>query len=224
MNRITVRGVGFAAAAVAATSLVWTAPGATSSRADASTSSHRATLSASDALFSTNVGDVEPSSVEAARLHAAYLQTAHAGDRARARRAAQIAHRAHVLRLQRLAQEHANAAASTRASRSATRYVAPGSIRALGRSMAAARGWTGEQFSCLDNIYTHESHWNPLARNPSSGAYGIPQAQPASKLATAGSDWRTNPATQIAWGLHYIAKAYGSPCAAWAFWQDHSWY
>jgi hypothetical protein len=62
------------------------------------------------------------------------------------------------------------------------------------------------------------------ASNSSSGAYGIPQARPGSKMGSAGSDWRTNPATQIAWGLAYIARTYGDPCAAWSFWQSHSWY
>ena len=75
--------------------------------------------------------------------------------------------------------------------------------------MAAARGWTGSEWVCLDNIWTRESGWSTTAANP-SGAYGIPQASPGSKMASVGSDWRTNPVTQITWGLSYIANAYGT--------------
>ncbi|WP_242585543.1 transglycosylase SLT domain-containing protein [Streptomyces sp. MST-110588] len=80
------------------------------------------------------------------------------------------------------------------------------------------------QYQCFSNIVEHESGWNPAATNPSSGAYGLVQALPASKMASAGSDWKTNPATQIKWGLNYMNTTYGSPCAAWAFWQSHNWY
>lgn len=80
------------------------------------------------------------------------------------------------------------------------------------------------QYGCLDNIFTRESHWNPLDLNKNSGAYGIPQAVPGSKMASAGADWRTNPITQVKWGIHYINSRYGSPCRAWAFWQVHHWY
>ena len=103
------------------------------------------------------------------------------------------------------------------------RPVVPGTIRALGQKMAAARGWSGSQWQCLDNVWMRESGWSWAAENP-SGAYGIPQATPGSKMASAGADWLTNPATQIAWGLSYIANAYGSPCGAWDFWQSHLWY
>jgi len=90
--------------------------------------------------------------------------------------------------------------------------------------MLARYGWAAGQFSCLDPLWTRESGWNPYARNPRSGAYGIPQALPGSKMATAGGDWRTNPATQISWGLGYIKSRYGSPSAAWSYWQNHGWY
>jgi hypothetical protein len=73
-------------------------------------------------------------------------------------------------------------------------------------------------------MWTRESGWNTQADNPSSGAYGIPQALPGSKMASAGSDWQTNPATQIKWGLGYIKQTYGTPSAAWTFWQSHNWY
>lgn len=102
--------------------------------------------------------------------------------------------------------------------------VSPGSNRALGQSMAAARGWTGSQWSCLDSLWQRESGWNHLAMNPSSGAYGIPQSLPGSKMATVAGDWRTNPATQITWGMNYIAGRYGTPCGAWSHSQSVGWY
>lgn len=80
------------------------------------------------------------------------------------------------------------------------------------------------QFQCFSNIVQHESTWNYQATNPSSGAYGLVQALPASKMASAGADWQTNPATQIKWGVNYMNERYGSPCDAWAFWQANGHY
>ncbi|WP_165985401.1 lytic transglycosylase domain-containing protein [Streptomyces sp. YIM 98790] len=80
------------------------------------------------------------------------------------------------------------------------------------------------QFTCFAEIVERESGWDHTATNPSSGAYGLVQALPASKMASAGSDWRTNPETQIKWGLDYMNERYGSPCAAWDFWQANHWY
>ena len=104
--------------------------------------------------------------------------------------------------------------------------MSPAQARATARSMLGAYGFGDGQWGCLDSLWTGESSWNWAARNPSSGAYGIPQSLPASKMSSAGSDWLTNPATQIAWGLGYIKGRYGSPCAALAFWQGNSphWY
>lgn len=99
-----------------------------------------------------------------------------------------------------------------------------GSNREIGASLAAARGWTGAQWTCLDSLWQRESGWNHLAQNRSSGAYGIPQALPGSKMATVAADWRTNPATQITWGLGYIAGRYGTPCGAWSHSQTYGWY
>ncbi|MEW2302649.1 transglycosylase SLT domain-containing protein [Streptomyces sp. NPDC006655] len=80
------------------------------------------------------------------------------------------------------------------------------------------------QFNAFSKIVSHESGWNPSATNSSSGAYGLVQALPGSKMASAGSDWKTNPATQIKWGLDYMNSRYGSPTAAWSFWQANGWY
>ena len=90
--------------------------------------------------------------------------------------------------------------------------------------MVSDRGWGSDQWSCLDRLWQRESNWNHLARNPSSGAYGIPQSLPANKMASAGSDWQTNPATQITWGLNYISGRYGTPCAAWGHSERVGWY
>jgi hypothetical protein len=120
----------------------------------------------------------------------------------------------------------AAAPAPARASRSQTRTALPGaaggSPKAIAQSMLAARGWSG-QYSCLDSLWSKESGWKVSASNP-SGAYGIPQALPGSKMASAGPNWRSDPATQITWGLNYISSTYGSPCAAWSHSQADNWY
>lgn len=85
------------------------------------------------------------------------------------------------------------------------------------------RGWIG-QAGCLSNLWTAESGWNVLALNRASGAYGIPQALPAARMASAGRDWVHNPATQIRWGLTYIQQRYGGPCNAWRHFQRTRWY
>jgi len=87
-------------------------------------------------------------------------------------------------------------------------------------------GWGAGQFPPLDRLWQGESGWRWNARNPSSGAYGIPQSLPPDKMGAAGPDWRTNPATQIEWGLDYIKGRYGTPCAAYNFWLSHNphWY
>jgi hypothetical protein len=102
--------------------------------------------------------------------------------------------------------------------------VAAGSPRDIARAMAASRGWGGSQWTCLDKLWMRESKFETTVRNPHSGAYGIPQALPGSKMAAAGADWRTNPATQITWGLNYISARYGSPCNAWSYWLRHASY
>jgi len=105
-------------------------------------------------------------------------------------------------------------------------FTAPqtGSNRSIGRKMAAAHGWTGVQWDCLNNLWQKESGWSTRSSNSSGSAWGIPQALPGSKMRSAGSDWRTNPATQITWGIGYIDNRYGSACKAWGHWQSHNWY
>jgi hypothetical protein len=99
----------------------------------------------------------------------------------------------------------------------------PGTAQSIAYKMLPSFGFSTDQFGCLNNIWTRESGWRYNAEN-ASGAYGIPQALPGSKMASAGADWMTDPTTQIKWGIGYIKSVYGSPCNAWAFWQDHGWY
>lgn len=89
--------------------------------------------------------------------------------------------------------------------------------------MLSSHGWSS-QWSCLDDLWEQESNWNVTAENASSGAYGIAQALPGSKMASAGSNWETSAATQITWGLEYIQSTYGSPCAAWDHEESAGWY
>lgn len=100
----------------------------------------------------------------------------------------------------------------------------PGSAQAYAYDAVAARGWGEDQYNCLVSLWQKESGWRVNAENSSSGAYGIPQALPGSKMATAGDDWATNAGTQIEWGLGYITARYGTPCGAWAKSQASGWY
>jgi hypothetical protein len=170
--------------------------------------------------------------VEMAQLRAAQLlaqQKAAAAARAaaeRARRAEEASRKA------RAAAEAAAKAEATQTVGPAKPYTGPipascneyAGVRKTGCALMLDAGFGIDQFPCLDKLFTKESGWNYRATNPSTGAYGIPQALPGSKMATAGDDWMTNPATQIKWGLSYIDGRYGNPCTAWAHSQDTGWY
>jgi len=121
-----------------------------------------------------------------------------------------------------------NSSAAPRQSSGGSRPSAPtdpSGAQAIARDMMASKyGWGADQFGCLVPLWERESGWNVNAYNSSSGATGIPQALPGNKMATAGADWQTNPATQISWGLGYIADRYGSPCAAWDHSESVGWY
>ena len=120
--------------------------------------------------------------------------------------------------------EAAAAAAAAAAADLATRNT-PEGARAFAADLAASQyGWGADQFQCLDKLWQKESGWSYTALNASSGAAGIPQSLPGSKMATAGADWETNAATQITWGLGYIKGAYGTPCSAWSHSQSVNWY
>jgi len=96
--------------------------------------------------------------------------------------------------------------------------------RAYAVKLIEDRGWSDTEFQCLDLLWTRESNWNYQASNAVSGAAGIPQALPGSKMAAIANDWRTNPVTQMKWGLNYITQKYGTPCSAWAHSQQTGWY
>ncbi|WP_405618589.1 transglycosylase SLT domain-containing protein [Streptomyces sp. NBC_00076] len=124
------------------------------------------------------------------------------------------------------AKERAEAEAKTKAAKASGPASFPvqssysiAQIQAMARSVVSS-----DQFQCFSNIVDHESSWNYRAVNASSGAYGLFQALPGSKMSSVGSDWQTNPATQIKWGLNYMDSRYGSPCEAWSFWQANNWY
>lgn len=93
-----------------------------------------------------------------------------------------------------------------------------------GSARGAAKAIFGSQYSCAASLVSHESGWNVRATNPSSGAYGLPQALPGSKMASAGSDWQTNPVTQLRWMKSYVDSRYGGACSAWSFWTSHHYY
>lgn len=107
---------------------------------------------------------------------------------------------------------------------SATESLSDKDPRDIARALLGQFGFSSDQFGCLDSLWTRESNWTWNADNPSSSAYGIPQALPGSKMSSAGADWETNPATQIKWGLGYIQDRYGSPCGAWGHSQSNGWY
>jgi len=121
-------------------------------------------------------------------------------------------------------QAAAQAAAEQQAAAALAAANTPDGAKASAREQMSSRyGWGDDQFSCLVSLWQKESSWNYQAYNP-SGATGIPQSLPGSKMASAGADWQTNAATQIAWGLEYIADAYGSPCSAWSHSRATDWY
>jgi hypothetical protein len=125
-----------------------------------------------------------------------------------------------------LAAQHGHLPAIAHAATAASGATRPASgNEALGQQMASVYGWgSGAEWTCLDELWTRESGWRIVWNYQGSGAYGIPQALPASKMASAGPDWQTNPATQIRWGLRYVKETYGSPCGAWAHEETAGWY
>ena len=168
-----------------------------------------AALDASEATRQVAREKISLAELEQDRLVA---EARRAAARREARRRA-AAKRAAELAAARRAQQEKQQQAAKSASAPATPSGSPQQIAA---AMLGSFGWSSGQFGCLQSLWNAESGWNPSATNPTSGAYGIPQALPGSKMASAGADWQTNPATQIKWGLGYIKQVYGSPCAAWS--------
>lgn len=231
MSRISVRGfaVASATAVTAVGSVVGVASGSTAQNNDAEATAAGTTLLADIPMGEqaqvqtaslTQQADVQAIAAdasakkdaeEAARKAAAATAVA---KQEKAKKAADDAKK----------REAAREAASRDAQRDATSFAVQSSystsqIQAMARQMVPSGQW-----QCFSNIVDHESSWNYKAVNPSSGAYGLFQALPAGKYASAGADWQTNPATQIKWGLNYMDSRYGSPCEAWTFWQANHWY
>ena len=187
---------------------------------------------ANQALQTYRLRDTQ-AELAAARWQAAQERAARAAKRAAAARAAQAAARSAQAAARsaqaaaRSAQAAAHAAAQPTASQSAQTAppaAAPsGSAQQIAAAMLGSFGWSSSQFSCLDSLWERESGWSVTAANP-DGAYGIPQALPGAKMASAGPDWQTDAATQIRWGLEYIKSMYGSPCGAWDHELATGWY
>ncbi|WP_112465912.1 transglycosylase SLT domain-containing protein [Streptomyces triticisoli] len=232
MSRISVRGfaVASATAVTAVGSVVGVASGSVAQNNDAeATAADAMTL-----LADIPVGQqAQVQTVSLAQQADAQAIAADAGAKKEAEEAARkaaaqtaIAKKVAAEKAEKAAKERAEqqAAASRNAVRDASSFAVQSSytvaqVQAMARSMIPA-----DQFQCFSNIVQRESTWNYRAMNPSSGAYGLVQALPGSKMASAGADWQTNPATQIKWGLNYMNGRYGSPCGAWTFWQANHWY
>ncbi|MFV0462106.1 MAG: hypothetical protein ACK5MP_02750 [Nostocoides sp.] len=199
-----------------------------------SASAQAAALSAQQLATEDKLAQLQAQATKLAQQRTAGLAAQEA-----ARKAAEAAAKARAAAQAKAAREAARKAAAARASRGssgggATSGGSSGysggssgsNPQAIARSMMGNYGWGSNQFSCLVDLWNGESGWNWAATNPYSGAYGIPQSLPAWKMASAGSDWLTNPATQIRWGMGYIKAVYGSPCNAWSRWLSRSphWY
>jgi hypothetical protein len=160
--------------------------------------------------------------------HAYQLRLAETRDAIAQRRAART--RAAELAAKKAAAEQSPTATQTAAAAqpsqtaAATVPAASGSPQQIAEAMLGSFGWSSSQFSCLEPLWAHESGWSVSAYNPGSGAFGIPQALPGSRMASAGPDWQTDAATQIKWGLEYIKGTYGSPCGAWTHEEATGWY
>ncbi|MFF9215901.1 aggregation-promoting factor C-terminal-like domain-containing protein [Streptomyces viridosporus] len=236
MSRISVRGfaVASATAVTAVGSVVGVASGSTAQNNDV-----EATASGTTLLADIPAG--QQAQVQTASLTQQAETMAIAADTSAKKDAEEAARKAAAetaiakkeaaekqAKAEKEAKEREEAEAKAAASRSATRdasEIAVKSSYTVAEVQSIARQMIpGDQFQCFSNIVQRESTWNYLAVNPSSGAYGLVQALPGSKMASAGADWQTNPATQIKWGLGYMNERYGSPCGAWSFWQANHWY
>jgi hypothetical protein len=185
---------------------------------------------------SVNSAQLDGSGSLASQVQVSQAETALRKMQSAAFVARQAAARQAELRKQAAARRAADAAAAAQAAQQQDQQQAQqtpsapppatpsGSAQQIAMGMLGSYGWSSSQFSCLDSLWNAESGWNVYATNPVSGAYGIPQALPGSKMASAGPDWQTDAATQIRWGLSYIQSLYGSPCGAWAHEEADGWY
>ncbi|AWI30729.1 lytic transglycosylase domain-containing protein [Streptomyces sp. ICN441] len=236
MSRISVRG--FAVASATAVTTVGAVVGVASGNSLPANGDNLETTAADATLLADiPVGEqaqvqvaslTQQADAQAAAADAAARKSAEEAARLQAAKDAEAKKEAAEEAAKREAEARAAKEAEERASRSAVRDASSFSTQSsysISEVQAIARQMVpGDQFQCFSNIVDHESSWNYRAQNPSSGAYGLVQALPGSKMASAGADWRTNPATQIKWGLNYMNDRYGSPCGAWSFWQANRWY
>lgn len=240
MSRISVRG--FAVASATAVTTVGAVVGVAAGGGQSSSDPMEAVAADSTLLADIPVGQQAVAQTASLSQQADVQSTAadaeakKSAEEAARKQAAKDAKDAKAKKLQaekeaaeaKLAKEREEAKKKLEATRSATRDASSftqqasytvAQVQAMARQMVPA-----DQFQCFSNIVNHESTWNYRAQNPSSGAYGLVQALPGTKMASAGADWRTNPATQIKWGLGYMNERYGSPCGAWSFWQANNYY
>ncbi|GAA0487304.1 MULTISPECIES: transglycosylase SLT domain-containing protein [Streptomyces] len=234
MSRISVRG--FAVASATAVTTVGAVVGVASGAQPGSVANTEAT--AADATIADipagQQAQVETASLvqqaddQSTQADAAALKSAQEDARKAAAESAQAKKDAAEKQLKAEKEAKEREKLQTQASRSEDRGSLDIQVKAsytIAETQAMARQMMpADQFQCFSNIVDHESGWNYRATNAGSGAYGLVQALPGSKMASAGSDWQTNPATQIKWGLGYMNDRYGSPCGAWSFWQANSWY
>jgi hypothetical protein len=193
-----------------------------------SQAAHRAAVAHAAAVAAARAAAARAAAERAAAAKAAAARAAarRAAERAAAEQAAQRAAASQSAVQQAPAAQAGETQAGETQVDAATKTTGPapsGSSQEIAQQLLSQFGWAG-QFSCLDSLWERESGWNVSADNPSSGAYGIPQALPGSKMSSAGSDWQTDPATQIRWGLSYIGATYGSPCGAWSHEVADGWY
>ncbi|MFJ9760269.1 lytic transglycosylase domain-containing protein [Streptomyces sp. NPDC101149] len=226
MSRISVRG--FAVASATAVTAVGAVTGVASGSTGQPSSDAEAT--ASDSMLLADIPTGQQAQVQTASLTQQADAQAIAADASAKKDAEESARKqaaADAIAKQKTEEEakaRKEADAASRASRGASSFLIQSSytvaqIQSMARQIVGAN-----QFQCFSNIVDHESSWNYRAVNAGSGAYGLVQALPGSKMSSVGSDWQTNPATQIKWGLNYMNQSYGSPCQAWSFWQANHWY
>ncbi|MEU1601551.1 transglycosylase SLT domain-containing protein [Streptomyces sp. NPDC005708] len=226
MSRISVRG--FAVASATAVTAVGAVTGVASGSTGQPSSDAGAT--ASDSMLLADIPTGQQAQVQTASLTQQADAQAIAADVSAKKDAEESARKqaaADAIAKQKTEEEakaRKEADAASRASRGASSFPIQSSytvaqIQSMARQIVGAN-----QFQCFSNIVDHESSWNYRAVNAGSGAYGLVQALPGSKMSSVGSDWQTNPATQIKWGLNYMNQSYGSPCQAWSFWQANHWY
>ncbi|WP_314172958.1 aggregation-promoting factor C-terminal-like domain-containing protein [Streptomyces winkii] len=153
-------------------------------------------------------------------------QTSAADDRARAHAKAEARRKAearaearHEAAVKKAERDRERRLAASRSAQRSKAKAPSGSPQQIARQIIGDES----QFQCFSQIVERESGWDVHAQNP-SGAYGLVQALPGSKMSSAGPDWRNNAATQVKWGLNYMEDRYGSPCGAWSFWQSNNWY